>query len=412
MFKKKVQETGRSMVEVLGVLAVIGVLSVTGIAGYKYAMNKYISNNFINEINMISHQLATTLSTAINDRKAISLGEPYDNGYMVTNSYMFTYGCGNYGSAEQNCHSEETGYWISVGGISKNICQNVLLNSGHLTYIVEQELNGEVISDDANCTEEDNEILFWFNSDESGEYANYIEYDNNTEYDNEYEEEIPEDIPTVNCPGETSVKGLGGFAIGLPEEETGRIVNCYCPINTKYTNEGTCETLPENCKTNNDCNKEEYCNIPKSVGNVCSTDTTSISGTCRNTRSDIKSPQQGTTSPFILSISMTWWSANNFCQALGKKLADVSDYDCAHKICTNDCDAKTGFCHANTSLSVSSSSSSNISTIMNALKKAYSSTYGWTNTVYNGCNQYFVYFPTGYVYYNGRNRTHSAICTD
>ena len=39
------QETGRSMVEMLGVLAVIGVLSVGGISGYTLAMNKHRANN-------------------------------------------------------------------------------------------------------------------------------------------------------------------------------------------------------------------------------------------------------------------------------------------------------------------------------------------------------------------------------
>ena len=34
-------ESGRSMVEMLGVLAIIGVLSVGGIAGYKLAIEKY-----------------------------------------------------------------------------------------------------------------------------------------------------------------------------------------------------------------------------------------------------------------------------------------------------------------------------------------------------------------------------------
>ena len=37
-------ESGRSMVEMLGVLAIIGVLSVGGIAGYTMAMNKYRAN--------------------------------------------------------------------------------------------------------------------------------------------------------------------------------------------------------------------------------------------------------------------------------------------------------------------------------------------------------------------------------
>ena len=44
----KNNETGRSMVEMLGVLAIIGVLSVGGIAGYTMAMNKYKANEILN----------------------------------------------------------------------------------------------------------------------------------------------------------------------------------------------------------------------------------------------------------------------------------------------------------------------------------------------------------------------------
>lgn len=42
--KKSFLELGRSMVEMLGVLAIIGVLSVVGIQGYKKAMNKIKAN--------------------------------------------------------------------------------------------------------------------------------------------------------------------------------------------------------------------------------------------------------------------------------------------------------------------------------------------------------------------------------
>ena len=45
-------EYGRSMVEILGVLAVIGVLSIGGIQGYKYAMDKHRANDVVNEVNM------------------------------------------------------------------------------------------------------------------------------------------------------------------------------------------------------------------------------------------------------------------------------------------------------------------------------------------------------------------------
>ena len=41
---KRTNESGRSMVEMLGVLAIIGVLSIGGIAGYSMAMNRYRAN--------------------------------------------------------------------------------------------------------------------------------------------------------------------------------------------------------------------------------------------------------------------------------------------------------------------------------------------------------------------------------
>ena len=50
---KKIQrkeQSGRSMVEMLGVLAIIGVLSIGGVAGYRYAMDLYIKNRLLNII--------------------------------------------------------------------------------------------------------------------------------------------------------------------------------------------------------------------------------------------------------------------------------------------------------------------------------------------------------------------------
>lgn len=45
-----IAQSGRSMVEMLGTLAIIGVLSIGGITGYSYAMDKYRANEIINDI--------------------------------------------------------------------------------------------------------------------------------------------------------------------------------------------------------------------------------------------------------------------------------------------------------------------------------------------------------------------------
>ena len=53
MQKRKSCEFGRSMIEMLGVLAIIGVLSVGGIAGYSKAMMKYKINKMTEEYTML-----------------------------------------------------------------------------------------------------------------------------------------------------------------------------------------------------------------------------------------------------------------------------------------------------------------------------------------------------------------------
>ena len=54
-------QSGRSMVEMLGVLAIIGVLSVGAIAGYSKAMMKYRLNNFSQGLSQLVQSYATLL---------------------------------------------------------------------------------------------------------------------------------------------------------------------------------------------------------------------------------------------------------------------------------------------------------------------------------------------------------------
>ena len=53
----KQNQFGRSMIEMLGVLAIIGVLSVGGIAGYSKAMRMWNSNMQKEQITQLLHSL-------------------------------------------------------------------------------------------------------------------------------------------------------------------------------------------------------------------------------------------------------------------------------------------------------------------------------------------------------------------
>ena len=83
----KINELGRSMVEILGVLAVIGVLSVGGIIGYKYAMNKYIANETVNELairaNDIAYQMDKLIEANYVGEIEMELGNTTRMGYPI-----------------------------------------------------------------------------------------------------------------------------------------------------------------------------------------------------------------------------------------------------------------------------------------------------------------------------------------
>lgn len=75
----KSEQSGRSMVEMLGVLAIIGVLSVGGISGYSKAMSKYRVNKTMDQISMLVMNIRSLYSSSVdydgfNTKNALAMG--------------------------------------------------------------------------------------------------------------------------------------------------------------------------------------------------------------------------------------------------------------------------------------------------------------------------------------------------
>ena len=75
----KNNQSGRSMVEMLGVLAIIGVLSAGGLAGYSKAMFKHKLNSTMDQITMLVTNIRTMYGTqgnydGLNNQTAVNLG--------------------------------------------------------------------------------------------------------------------------------------------------------------------------------------------------------------------------------------------------------------------------------------------------------------------------------------------------
>ena len=82
-------QCGRSMVEMLGVLAIIGVLSVGGIAGYSLAMSKYKIAKALDQVQTIVTNMRTFYSsqrqiTPITAQDAFNIGILNEESYDVS----------------------------------------------------------------------------------------------------------------------------------------------------------------------------------------------------------------------------------------------------------------------------------------------------------------------------------------
>ena len=309
------QEHGRSMTEMLGVLAVLGVLSIGGVQGYRYAMNKYHSNEVVNELNLLNAQLAVFMSGIHDDEAVMSLGEPYDNAEKINaGGYAFAYGCGQDPDSMTPCDLDETGYYMTLNGVPKDVCKSASQMTANMMNLVEQRVNGHTDNQGILCQEENNQLTFLFDANDGQGFENG-EGENGEDDENG-------NHPDVTLPKEDEEEGIATTTTTY--ETTTTITDTYTDT---YTETAT-YTVGGECSSNSDCDMGEYCDIT-GYSSSCSTVIPSEAiGECRKASSDLQS--KSSVAPFWVSNrGMTWWSAKNFCQALGMNMVSLDDYNCS-----------------------------------------------------------------------------------
>ena len=113
------QESGRSMVEMLGVLAIIGVLSVGGIAGYSQAMSKFKVSKTIDQVQTLITNIRTLYAgsrtfTGLTAARAKNMGLLTEETYDGTNGLnpfggMILFGTASGGRTFQITYTKLTG---------------------------------------------------------------------------------------------------------------------------------------------------------------------------------------------------------------------------------------------------------------------------------------------------------------
>ena len=284
----RIAQSGRSMVEMLGVLAVIGVLSIGGIMGYSYGMDKYRANETINDVNLRAMDLISQLTQGGTPTLA-SWEEMGTAGYPIS------------------LHTDEStvNHYIKVEKVPFRVCDII---SDTLPESVVIEVN----NDTEQCADGENVMYF--------AYAGFDEGTGNN---------------AGPCPAGTSPEGLGGYT-GATDSAGNR---CYCEnADTKWDSAtSSCVAQDGSCSSFADCDKGEYCQF--SPDNC---ETTPTSGVCWNLSN---CREAGTYNQFWMyrdgeRCYPNWWTAQDICNAKGMRLVSLSDVGCA--------DHKEGFCPSDT----------------------------------------------------------------
>ena len=147
----RLAQSGRSMVEMLGVLAIVGVLSIGGIMGYDYAVAKFRANTIMSELNLravpISQQLTQHLEEA-NTALTLEAGDTLSSGQSVSanvaiNPEYFEFHLTEVDdtTCELVLENYETPAWMMVNGNlyenSTDICSNP---DNDMTFVYKNDL--------------------------------------------------------------------------------------------------------------------------------------------------------------------------------------------------------------------------------------------------------------------------------
>ena len=282
-------EQGRSMVEMLGTLAIMGVLSIGGIAGYNYAIDKYRANETIDELNSRAIVYATQLENG--DLLSGTILRNGEFGDRTSLGYRISATVSEY----------ENEFNVAVNGVPFEVCEQILKN---YTIPTEISVNGNIYNDmDENidiCGEGDTNMIFAFNGDLSNDW---------------------ESVEVSGEPnnGETTAIMTETGSYSYTESTTGTSTITQTPTVTKT---GTVLEVTKICSSNANCNNGEFCYLFKEYsGFECSI---SLEGQCMPI-GDYKTYKGWRWAPQNLERKMDWQSAKNWCEAQGLPMVTYSE---------------------------------------------------------------------------------------
>ena len=397
---RKDGEQGRSMVEMLGVLAIVGVLSVGAIGGYSYAMNKHRTNELIYEATKRAQWVGTQLEMNNSNPSINTFGNDSLGGGRFTGQVL---------------QLENGQIGIAVADLKEAVCDTIKNEIGDNTVI--RAIKDSTGTGDVTCEDNGTAALI-FNRDLSITDSP----NSGSQGGNEPEPEEPQEPeePTLDCGAHGEQVGNAcacdsGWQGDDCSEQKPVDQNCsghgywniyamVCECNTGYYGYDCSEQTTETCADNDDCDEGYFCHYN---GNVSCTDGPSgEAGKCVK----VSGARGGNKNGYTWSNSaMDWYSAENFCDAQGKDMISISDLSCPYTLDQYKANYNYGYCCATAGSSIISGCNNNYSSTITALRNAGVPWEGyqhyWAEDLTNdSCSAFLVNLTDGSVQVVNRDR--------
>ena len=440
-------QSGRSMVEMLGTLAIVGVLSAGAIGGYSYAMNKHRTNELIYEATKRAQWVGTQLE----------MNNP--------NPSLNTFGTDSFGGGRftgEVLQLENGQIGIKVAGLKEAVCQNILNSIADNTVIREMrdvncnddngtatlifnrdlgtddpaisesapEASGEVVGTTPEATETATQNPDDIHCSGNGSWNGSSCYcDNGWQGDNCSEEEPessetatggyePEETTTgTNQSGESGADSCNGHGTWIVS--TAGANGGLCSCDNGYYGPDCSQEGAVSCDDNNNCSAGYFC-LYDSSSNVSCTSGPSGQGKCVK----VSGYRGGSGNGFTWSTTgMDWFSAENFCAAQNKDMPTIDSFECYQngtsrviRANTTDsgccCKANGTTCNYDDWAAGGETRSSKFASKIVSLKNAFGGDrIFWTQSLTNNsCYAFRVDLDYGYVDLNDRAHGRYALC--
>ena len=210
-------QSGRSMVEMLGTLAIMGVLTIGGIAGYRYAINKSNANTILNAVS----QMAVTASVELTTQGSLTLPEWKDANGNLSISGAF---------GVETARYDDGAFGIIVSDMNDEVCERIK----GMDWKVPEDI---AINDESDVCDqgEANKIAFVFSNTLTKKSAP-------GNAGGESGEDTPDEPDNTTCPAGTSTTGAGentGFT-----DRDGNICKCI-NAGESYTDSDGCQIVDQ-----------------------------------------------------------------------------------------------------------------------------------------------------------------------